>query len=75
MQVFKKETIKEFNIKAKKADIMLKFVLELNEKRWGSYKKGDQDIFYIKLLDEQNGLARYSIDSRWNIISCELVNF
>ena len=74
MQVFKKEFIKKINTQLKQEDVMFKFVLELNEEKWGKYKKGDCDVFYIRLLDEQNGLARYSIDSRWTIISCELVN-
>ena len=74
MQIFKDETIKRVNIQLKQKDLMIKFVLELNEEQWGSYKKGDQDDFYIKLLDENNGLIRYPIDARWTVISCELVN-
>lgn len=35
-------------------DVMLRFKLRLNIETWGSYKKGDEDYFNIKLLDEQN---------------------
>ena len=55
-------------------NVMLRFKLRLNVETWGSYKKGDEDYFYIKLLDEQNGLARFPINKQWDIISCEIVN-
>ena len=54
-------------------DVLLRFKLRLNIEEWGSYKKGDEDTFYIKLLDEQNGLSRFPIDGRWDIVSCEVV--
>ena len=60
--------------KLRLADVMLRFKLRLNVETWGSYKKGDEDYFYIKLLDEQNGLARFPIDKQWDIVSCEIVN-
>jgi len=55
-------------------DIMLCLELRLNIDTWGSYKKGDIEVFYIRICDEQNGLVRYPIDKRWDIISCSLVN-
>ena len=69
-QTLKEQLQQQLNI----ADVMLRFKLRLNIETWGSYKKGDEDYFYIKLLDEQNGLARFSIDKQWDIISCEVVN-
>jgi len=69
-QTLKEQLQQQLNI----ADLMLRFKLRLNIETWGSYKKGDEDYFYIKMLDEQNGLARFSIDKQWNIISCEVVN-
>ena len=55
-------------------DVMLRFKLRLNVEEWGMYKKGDEDYFNIKLHDEQNGLTRFPIDKRWDVISCEIVN-
>jgi hypothetical protein len=60
--------------KLRLSDVMLRFKLRLNVETWGSYKKGDEDYFYIKLLDEQNGLARFPIYKEWDIVSCEIVN-
>ena len=51
----------------------LKVKLKLNIDSWGIYKKGDEDIFNIPLHDEKNGLTRFSIDKRWDIISIELI--
>jgi hypothetical protein len=56
------------------AGVMLRFKLRLNIEEWGMYKKGDEDYFNIKLNDEQNGLTRFPIDKRWDVISCEIVN-
>ena len=56
------------------AGVMLRFKLQLNVEEWGMYKKGDEDYFNIKLHDEQNGLTRFPIDKRWDVISCEIVN-
>ena len=67
-------TQEEINSLLKESDIVFRFKLRLNIKEWGSYKKGDEDFFYIKLLDKQNGLARFSIDERWDILGCEIVN-
>jgi hypothetical protein len=60
--------------KLRVADVMLRFKLRLNIEEWGMYKKGDEDYFNIKLHDEQNGLTRFPIDKRWDVISCEIVN-
>lgn len=57
------------------ANIMLRFKLRLNVDTWGSYKKGDEDFFYIKLLDEQNGLVRFPIDKQWDIVNCEIIGY
>lgn len=56
------------------ADAMLRFRLRLNIDEWGAYRKGDEDSFDIRLHDEQNGLTRFPIDKRWDVISCEIVN-
>ena len=53
-------------------DMLIKFTLRLNIDSWGKYKKGDEDDFYIKVLDEQNGLVRYPIDKHWDIVKTEL---
>tara|TARA_R110002096_G_scaffold133451_1_gene284285 strand:+ start:23 stop:196 length:174 start_codon:yes stop_codon:yes gene_type:complete len=53
-------------------DMLIKFTLRLNIDSWGKYKKGDEDDFYIKVLDEQNGLVRYPIDKHWDIVKIEL---
>ena len=55
-------------------DVMLRFKLRLNVEEWRMYKKGDEDYFNIKLHDEQNGLTRFPINKRWDVISCEIVN-
>ena len=55
-------------------DVMLNFRLRLNVEEWGSFNKGDMQDFRIKLHDEQNGLTRFSIDKRWDILSCEILN-
>lgn len=55
-------------------DVMLRFTLRLVVDEWGMYKKGDEDIFYISLLDERNGLVRHPIDKQWEIVSVKYVN-
>jgi hypothetical protein len=55
------------------ADVILRFKLRLNIDEWGKYKKGDEDYFNINLHDEQNGLTRFPIDKRWDIISIEII--
>lgn len=57
----------------KRGDLLFKFKLKLLIDEWGSYKKGDEEYFYIKLLDLDNGLARYSINKHWEILSFEIV--
>lgn len=52
-------------------DIKLKFRLRLNIEEWGKYKKGDEDDFYMSVLDERNGLVRYPIDKHWDIVRVE----
>ncbi len=68
------KAIKEINKALHIGDVMLRFQLRLNIEEWGNYKKGDEDTFYIKLLDEQNGLAKFAIDIQWDVVSCEVVN-
>jgi len=68
------KALKEINKALHIGDVMLCFKLRLNIEEWGKYKKGDEDTFYIKLLDKQNGLAKFSIDKQWDIVSCEVVN-
>ena len=64
----------QYNSALNITDVMLRFKLRLNVEEWGMYKKGDEDYFNIKLHDEQNGLTRFPIDKRWDVISCEIVN-
>ena len=66
--------VKDKIVITQEQDIQLKFRLRLNVDEWGKYKKGDEDDFYMKMLDNQNGLARFPIDKRWDIVSCEIVN-
>ncbi len=68
------KTLENINEALQIGDIMFRFKLRLNTEKWGRYKKGDEDTFFIKLLDEQSGLARLPIDKRWDILSCEAVN-
>ena len=68
------KVLEEINEVLRYGDIMFRFKLRLNVDKWGTYKKGDEDTFYIKLLDDRNGLAKYSIDKQWDVVSCEIVN-
>ena len=54
-------------------EIQIKFILKLNIDEWGMYKKGDTEEFFINVFDEQNGLVRFPIDKRWDIVSKEIV--
>lgn len=47
-----------------------KYWLRLNIDTWGSYEKGDVDVFYMYLNNDQCGLARFSIDKHWDIVRC-----
>jgi hypothetical protein len=53
-------------------ELLIKFTLRLNIENFGKYNKGDEDDFYIKVLDERNGLIRFPIDKHWDIIKTEL---
>ena len=68
------KALKEINKALHIGDVMLRFKLRLNIDEWGMYKKGDEETFYIKLLDEQNGLAKFPIDKQWDVVTCEVVN-
>jgi hypothetical protein len=70
----KKKTLKDINEALRIGSVMLCFTLRLNISEWGMYKKGEQSVFYVDLLNEQNGLARYGIDKRWDIIDCYFIN-
>jgi hypothetical protein len=67
------KTVKEVNKELSKNDLMFRFKLRLNVDEFGKYKKGDEDIFYAKLIDKQNGLLRFPIDKKWDILSCKVV--
>lgn len=54
-------------------EIQIKFILKLNIAEWGMYKKGDTEEFFINVFDEKNGLVRFPIDKRWDIVSKEIV--
>ena len=69
-----KKSLKEINKALHIGDVMLRFKLRLNIDEFGNYKKGEEDTFYIRLLDEQNGLAKFAIDKKWDVVSCEVVN-
>ena len=68
------KTLRNINKALLIGDVMLCFTLRLVVDEWGMYKKGDEDIFYISLIDEQNGLIRHPIDKQWEVISAEYVN-
>jgi hypothetical protein len=48
-----------------------RFILQLNVDEWGAYKKGEIDTFWMDLLPELNGLARWPIDKHWTILRCD----
>ncbi len=68
------KTLRNINKALLIGDVMLCFTLRLVVDEWGMYKKGDEDIFYISLLDEQNGLVRHPIDKQWEVVSVKYVN-
>jgi len=68
------KTLRNINKALLIGDFMLCFTLRLVVDEWGMYKKGDEDIFYISLLDERNGLVRHPIDKQWEIVSVKYVN-
>jgi len=68
------KTLRNINKALLIGDVMLCFTLRLVVDEWGMYKKGDEDIFYISLLDERNGLVRHPIDKQWEIVSVKYVN-
>ena len=52
--------------------IKFRFRLKLIVDEWGTYKRNNIDTFFISLLGDDNGLVRFPIDKRWEIISCDL---
>ena len=68
------KTLRNINKALLMGDAMLCFTLRLVADEWGTYKKGDEDVFYISLLDEQNGLVRHPIDKQWEVVSVKYVN-
>lgn len=52
-------------------EVKFRFRLKLILEKWGTYKKGDVDTFFISLLDEKTGLIRYGIDKQWEVVSCD----
>jgi hypothetical protein len=72
MKLIQEKALKEINNALNVGDVILRFKLRLNIEKWGTYKKGDEDIFHIKLLNDQNGLVRYPIEEQWDIVSCEV---
>ena len=68
------KTLRNINKALLIGDVMLCFTLRLVVDEWGMYKKGDEDIFYISLLDEQNGLVRHPINKQWEVVSVKYVN-
>ena len=53
-------------------EVKFRFRLKLIEDEFGSLKKGDIHTQIISLMDEKSGLARYPIDPRWEILSCDM---
>ena len=72
MKLIQEKALKEINNALNVGDVILRFKLRLNIEEWGKYIKGDEAIFYIKLLNDQNGLVRYPIEEKWDIMSCEV---
>lgn len=52
-------------------EIKFRFQLKLKTKSFGKYKKGDIDFFIIPLLGDENGLVRWPIEDKWEILSCD----
>ncbi|TYP71506.1 YopX family protein [Aquimarina intermedia] len=52
-------------------DIKFRYRLRLISDDWGLYKGGDIGTFYMTLNCDKNGISRFGIDERWEIISCE----
>ncbi len=52
-------------------DLKYRMQLELVVDSFGTSKKGDIEMFYFNLLDENIGLARLPISKNWKIISCD----
>ena len=50
-------------------EIKFRYRLRLNEGEHVEFKKGDIGTFYFNLNDIQNGLARFSIEKKWDIVS------
>ena len=51
--------------------IKFRYRLRLISNHWGDYKEGDIITFYMNLNNESNGLAKFSIDERWQIVTCD----
>ena len=52
-------------------NIKFRYRLKLVSDDWRDYKKGDIGTFYMSLNDKQNGLYRFAIDERWDVVSCD----
>ena len=52
-------------------EIKFRYQLKLVSDDWGRYKEGEIGTFYFSLNDKQNGLYRFSIDERWEVVSCD----
>lgn len=52
-------------------NIKFRYHLKLVSDDWGRYKEGDIGVFFFTLNDVSCGLYRYSIDERWEIVSCD----
>jgi hypothetical protein len=52
-------------------DLKYRMQLELIVDSFGTSKKGDIEMFYFNLLDENIGLARLPISKNWKIILCD----
>ena len=52
-------------------ELKFRYRLRLISNHWGDYKEGDIITFYMNLNNESNGLARFYIDERWQIVTCD----
>jgi len=51
--------------------IKFRYRLRLISNHWGGHKEGDIVTFYMNLNNDSNGLAKFSIDERWQIVTCD----
>ena len=48
-----------------------RFLLQYNKPTDSYYKNGEVEIFWMDLVSDSNGLARFPIDEHWTILRCD----